>query len=361
MRCECHRPPRARSHARIDRAHPRFDPGAPRSARRATRRTAALPHGRTPPGARANRPRGGRPAPSSLRATRGHLATRVHRPPRGRPRAFRASRWSSSEWPCTVELTRPDELVREDRTSPRRSAAPAAATAQAVVPPPSARAECLAPRGSARTRSVREPCTRSATSPARDAASTASSACSRPPFRVLSEVGEVEVDLGLEGRVALSLGERLATELNRLDVGRRDPPPRRPGAPRTAARARPGGAASRACSSIEIARPTVARLPQPVGTDEDAPTRVFEIVGRREPDRQLGQLGGGSGRSPRVRALCRLLDCGGDLTARAGPQRERDAALVPPCSERPRRAACGATAGSPVWRATRPPTGAGGA
>jgi hypothetical protein len=56
----------------------------------------------------------------------------------------------------------------------------------------------------------------------------------------------------------------------------------------------------------------------PIRTVENAPARVFDIVGRCEPDCQLCQLGSSSGRSSCVRILGRLLDGSGDLAIRLG-------------------------------------------
>ena len=127
-------PPRARARAQTDRGHPRFDPGARRSALRAARRTAALPRGRTAPGARASRRRGGRPA-SQFPARHSRMLSNQSTPASsGSSRTFRASRRSSSEWPCALELTRPDELERENerRCAGQRPAAAAIARARSA-------------------------------------------------------------------------------------------------------------------------------------------------------------------------------------------------------------------------------------
>ena len=85
----------------------------------------------------------------------------------------------------------------------------------------------------------------------------------------------------------------------------------------------------------------VACFAEPVGAVEDAPAHVVDIVGRRQPDGQLGQLGCGSGCASCVHALCRLLDDGGDLAARLG------SAASARC--RARSSVLGATWASRAW------------
>ena len=136
-------------------------------------------------------------------------------------------------------------------------------------------------------------------------------------LRLGDGVGKAEVDLGLGCSVALGLGERLLIERNRFPWADNH----RHRAGKADQNRGPGGSRGRRLARLlELSdrAAAVACLAVPVRADEDAPARVLDVAGRREPDCQLGELGGGGARSTCVHALCRLLDDGGDLAARPG-------------------------------------------
>ncbi len=138
-----------------------------------------------------------------------------------------------------------------------------------------------------------------------------------PALRLGDGIGKAEVDLGLGCGVALGVGKRLLVERNsfpwaddhRHRAGEADQN-RGPSGSRGRRRARLLELSDRVAP--------VARLAVPFGADEEAPALVLDIARRREPERQLGELGGGRARPARVDALSSLLDHGGDLSARPG-------------------------------------------
>ena len=115
------------------------------------------------------------------------------------------------------------------------------------------------------------------------------------------------MDLRLEGRVSLSLGERLATEFDRstraIQIRHRVGQVHEDRRPR---RSRRSGL-ERLLEQSDRAT-AVTCLAMSIGAVEDAPAHLVDILERCEPHCQLGQLGCGSGCSPCVHTLCRLLD-----------------------------------------------------
>ncbi len=252
------------------------------------------------------------------------------------------------EFPRTIELARPEQLGHERR---RRLAGQ-----PAVRQRPLERERLLhvlacdaAPDPEMQEPESRQRYALSAASPARAAASTDCSAWARPPLS-LRRPARYEMNLGLERRVAFGLDESLAEEVERSTRADESATVRGAGRHATGRGARFPRlwAARRAVATTCIAEPIEE------GERRRAPSRRRQA----QPDRQRPAR-----RRPRprlVRERCpqppRRRRRPGDS---AGSRRAQDAVLAPLCSERPRRAARGATAAAPVWRATKPPNGAG--
>ena len=176
----------------------------------------AAPRGRTARRPRALRLHSGWPAPSCRHATPGRSAARARSPHPGHSCAFRAREpvLEKSHGRARARPTR--RAGTRGRPLLRRARVPAAASAPMQMPPPSARGGYLARRGNAEARSSPAPCSgarhpRHGTQPRRPAPR----AC-RPLWCssvIDTRPARSEVDLRLEGRVALDLRERLATRL----------------------------------------------------------------------------------------------------------------------------------------------------
>ena len=197
------------------------------------------------------------------------------------------------------------EIVEEGRTessghsSSDRSSESASCISALGIPRPAL--NCIRPC-TARTRQ------RSAGSPTRAAARTASSLCSIPrsrPSLIPHQPGEIEVDGRLERIVALGFRECLAGESHRDPAGwpgsepalREWPPARLPGAGR-------GACLLEQCRrTVDVAGDVVH-----VRCDEQAPMRLVRSRGRREPERLLSELGGRRRCSAGVRRSSRIVE-----------------------------------------------------
>ena len=231
-------------------------------------------------------PHGARPAPSCppplqeaqqpqpLDLVRGHPRRSG---PRAAPRVAAPARSSS-----------PDQTSWNASTDVARRACPAAASARARAPPPSARAECLARRGSAGSRSWPVPCTELGV-PGTAAASTASSAWVRPPCcsSIHHESGEAEVDLRLERRVAFTSPSASRSTALRRSSRSATCPARRAS---TAARAGPGRSGFPRLLEQGDRAIAVARLGEPIGESRTRRrTSSTSLAGVRRPPARLAR------------------------------------------------------------------------